>query len=174
VRTRLGVLALALMHPAVLLSAQERTRGRAAPGAVAEPAAAVSQEQFRQFRWILGRWHGNGGGLLAQVPDFFEEYTALNDSTFIMRTFSDSTFTVATDSTRFELRNGRLQAVPERDRVRYATRVAADTIRWSGSGATYLRRNAGYWRALFASRGGEGEERFYEMHRLASPPPRAR
>jgi len=78
-------------------------------GTVCEPQPSpvkVTREQFRQLEWIAGTWRGSGGA----YPAFFEEYRILNDTTIKMRSFSDSTLRVATDSSTIEWRNGSVQS----------------------------------------------------------------
>ena len=76
---------------------QQQTTDSSAP-------AVVSLDQFRQLDWIVGSWQGSGGA----YPAFFEEYRIVDDSTIQMRALSDSTFSVATDSSWIEFRNGQI------------------------------------------------------------------
>lgn len=133
-------------------------------------SASISHAQFRSFRWIVGRWHGVGFGRLRGVGSFYEEYVLVNDSTIYMRMYADSTFTSATDSTRFELRGGRLTATPARGTAQFVTRFSGDSVQWSGRGTLYVRITSDSWRAVFqASRNG-GEQAYYELRRMAISP----
>jgi hypothetical protein len=65
-------------------------------------AGTFTLDDFRRLRWLDGRWRGF-------QPDgnkFYEQYRWLNDSTMAMHAYSDSTFTMASDSSRVELRGG--------------------------------------------------------------------
>ena len=81
------------------------------PAAGAEPPAlrgvVVVPQMFRTLHWIEGRWRGSDSAQLV----FFEEYRFVDDSTIVMRTFSDSTFSAATDSSVVALRGGRVENV---------------------------------------------------------------
>lgn len=67
-------------------------------------AARISVAEFRRLRWIEGSWRGSGSGQAA----FFERYRFADDSTLVVDSFADSTLAAVSESTRFELRGGRL------------------------------------------------------------------
>lgn len=71
------------------------------PGA---QAARLSVRDLRRLRWIEGSWRGSGDG---QAP-FYERYRFADDSTLVVDSFADSTLATVSESTRFELRGGRL------------------------------------------------------------------
>lgn len=76
-----------------------------APSSASPRAAArITPREFRRLRWIEGSWRGSGDG---QAP-FYERYRFADDSTLIVDSFPDSTLASVTESTRFELRGGRL------------------------------------------------------------------
>jgi hypothetical protein len=115
---------------------------------------------------LSGAWRGSGGA----YPAFFEEYRVLNDSTIVMQSFPDSTFTHASDSSRIEWRNG---VVYDR-----SARSASIAIELSGTsvhfvregtargGFTFSRQSADQWTAtLHASTPGGGET-VYVMRRI--------
>ena len=65
--------------------------------------ATLSTADIRKLEWIQGAWKGTG-----DVPTpFYEQYDLVNDSTLRVLTFTDSTLTVANDSTFQTLRGGR-------------------------------------------------------------------
>lgn len=112
------------------------------------PPARVSPATFAALRWVVGRWRGSGGN----YPSFFEEYSVVDDSTLRRRSFTDSTFSVANDSARFEYRNGGLHQV--RGGRRYpATRFTGDTVRYQHpgggpmGGSMWVRHSADEWSA---------------------------
>jgi len=76
----------------------------AAPPAVAQEGARITVRDFRRLRWIEGSWRGSGSG---QAP-FYERYRFADDSTLVVDSFADSTLATVSESTRFELRGGRL------------------------------------------------------------------
>lgn len=111
------------------------------------PAGRVTLAQFRQLNWLSGSWRGSGGGYAA----FFEEYRRVNDSTIVMRAFSDSTFRVGTDSSRIEWRNG---VVSNRGSgsSSIAVELTANTVRFvpegaSSGGFTFTRVSPEQWTA---------------------------
>lgn len=79
--------------------------------AIGEPpaprGAEVAPQTFRTLRWIEGRWRGTDSTQLV----FYEEYRFVDDSTIAMRSFADSTFAAATDSSVVTLRGGRVENV---------------------------------------------------------------
>lgn len=154
-----------LILPAALSFATSLALAQSAGGA-ARPggAAVVSAAQFRDLRWIVGRWRGVGAGPLAAVGVFYEEYEMVDDSTMRMRTAADSTFRTFTDSTRFELRGGTLRNVPARGTGSVVTRIAGDSIQWSRT--LYLRVSNDRWRAIFPPRAASTERPYYELRRI--------
>lgn len=86
------------------------------PASTRQAPAAISARDLRGLRWIEGSWRGAGGG---QAP-FYERYRFADDSTLVVDSFADSTLSAATESTRFELRGGRLGN-------------ASTTVRWAAS-----------------------------------------
>lgn len=127
--------------------------------------ARITPAQFKQFQWITGRWRGTGAGRLAGVRPFYEEYVMLDDSTMRLRTASDSTFSVATDSSDFLFRGGLLLHREARS-DKAATRFAGDSIQWGDPGVLYLRVTNDVWRAYFPVRQPNAERPFYELRRV--------
>jgi hypothetical protein len=84
----------------------------AAPVSAQQAPLRVTATQFHALRWLEGRWRG-------ERPDaapFYEEYVFLDDSTLATRTFADSAFQRATDSSQVRLRGGEVvnQSGPRR------------------------------------------------------------
>lgn len=67
-------------------------------------AATVSSADFAQFRWLEGDWRGHG----VDQPPFYERYRFVDDSTFLVDSFADSTRGRVTGTGRVELRGGQL------------------------------------------------------------------
>jgi hypothetical protein len=154
------------------LAAQSPTKERTRTATTeATAAAVVSLEQFQGFRWITGRWRGTGNGPLSSVPTFYEEYAMLDDSTMRMRTFEDSTFTTITDSSRFELRGGRVQVRSANGNAGVVTRWAGDSVQFGPPFRTlYLRISGDLWRASFPPRSSGGTVPSYDMRRVGKAP----
>jgi hypothetical protein len=64
-------------------------------------AGQYTVADFRNLRWLEGRWRG----FMPDGKTFYEQYRFLDDSTIAMHSFADSTFTRSTDSSRVQLRN---------------------------------------------------------------------
>lgn len=128
--------------------------------------AAVSLNDFQQIQWIEGRWLGSGGA----YPAFYEEYRVVDDSTIQMRSFPDSTFSAATDSSLIELRNGEVRKRGEnRDYVVIA--LAADSVRFAQPGMiqgghTFSRVSADEWTATLHPSSPDGQATVYRMRRI--------
>jgi hypothetical protein len=150
------VLALAL----VACSSGERAQQ---PGS--EPVT-ISLAEFKQLHWIAGTWRGSGGA----YPAFFEEYRVLNDSTILMRGFSDSTFSVTTDSSGIEWRNGTIRSGAQRDYV--AVDFSATSIRFARPGVplgghTFARNSDDEWTATLHASRPDGQVTVYRMRRVS-------
>ena len=114
--TRLTGVAVALVGTIAGCRAEQRPPADTARAVSPAPAAAVVDapraatvvpQMFRTLDWIAGRWRGSDSTKLV----FYEEYRFVDDSTIAMRSFSDSTFSRATDSSRIALRSGRVENV---------------------------------------------------------------
>jgi hypothetical protein len=87
-----------------------------------QPPLRVTAAQFRSLHWLEGRWRG----ARADGPPFYESYAFLDDSTIAARTFADSGFSQATDSSEIRLRGG--EVVNQSGQRRWAA-TAVDSIR---------------------------------------------
>jgi len=102
-----------------------RAPHRVAVASCAERPATLRAADLRALQWIVGTWRGSGDG---QAP-FYERYRFLDDSTLLVESFKDSTLADVSESTRFELRGGRLaNAVPESAAQWVAVRLASGAI----------------------------------------------
>lgn len=146
----------------------------ALPGdAALNPAASPSAERysvadFRQLRWLEGRWRG-------RLPDsgyFYEQYRWLNDSTIVMHAFADSTFARATDSARISLRDG--VVANEGATARWvAARLDSASVdfvpaRGASNSFSWVRASPNEWTAMLHSTDREGRARhtMYPMERV--------
>ena len=113
----------------------------AQPAAAPPAAARVTVRQLAQLRWLAGDWRGAGTAGTTQAP-FYERYRFVDDSTLTVETFADSTWRTVSETSRWELRGGRLGNVGDGARW-VATRVdslgaefaptarARNTFRWA-------------------------------------------
>lgn len=87
---------------AVLTLAACRDRDGARAGDSVRPAqpGTYAGADFQRLRWLEGRWQGR----MEDESLFYEQYRFVDDSTILMRSFKDSTFTQPTDSSRITLR----------------------------------------------------------------------
>lgn len=131
----------------------------------ATPAAVrTTIDQFRQLRWIEGRWRGAESG----GAPFFEAYRFVDDSTIQQYTYADSTFSTASDSGLVRLRGDTVTSGwPV---LRYvATAIAADSVHFAAlPGAandfTWRSAGAGGWTArLTWDSAGVARERLYVL-----------
>ena len=68
----------------------------------------IAQRDLSELRWIAGDWRGSGTEGTTQAP-FFERYVFADDSTLLVLSFPDSTWSAANDTSRYELRGGRFE-----------------------------------------------------------------
>ena len=135
--------------------------------ACAKPRIDVTGEQFQQLQWIVGSWRGSGGN----YASFFEEYRIIDDSTFGMRSFSDSTMTVASDSSTIELRGGVIRSRNADGSYYNATEVTPTNIRFIRPGATtgghtFFLVSDGEWTATLHPSDPQGQATVYTMRRI--------
>jgi hypothetical protein len=136
----------------------------------AAASATVTLDEFRQLQWIAGSWRGSGGA----YPAFYEEYRVIDDSTIQMRSFPDSTFSAATDSSMIEFRGGAVQSRSER-RTYSAIALAADSVRFAppgvaSGGHTFTRKSADEWTATLHPSSRDGQPTVYVMQRVQRAP----
>jgi hypothetical protein len=136
------------------------------------PAAAnaprFDQAQFASLGALAGRWRGSGGGGLASVGAFFEEYGRIDDSTLVQRTFADSSFRTVTDSTRLVWRGGVIAWLQSRGNPLHAIEVSRDGAvfgQQSGAPLTIRHESPDRWRVTIPS-GPGGQPSFYLMQRI--------
>ena len=130
------------------------------------PPASVTRQQFRAWTWIEGTWRGRGGN----YPSFFEEYRFINDSTLRMRSFSDSTLRLATDSSLIEWRAGNVQSRSGGSTTPAVT-FTPTSVRFMPPGATaggytFTRVSNNAWTATLHPRKAGGNETVYTMKRI--------
>ena len=168
VRTAAVALAFAVVAPAPAL-AQAAAPQPPAP-------ARLTVRDLARLRWIVGDWRGTGIDGTTQAP-FFERYRFADDSTLLVESFSDSAFRTLAETSRWELRGGRLtnagagaQWIATRLDARAAEFAplarARNSFRWareSGSAASPAE-----WRATisWSDAAGTTQRRSYRMERV--------
>lgn len=135
--------------------------------ACAKPSFDVTSEQFEQLQWIVGTWRGSGGN----VASFFEEYRVVDDSTIGMRSFSDSTLAVVSDSSTIELRDGAVRSHGADGSYYNGTEFTPSSIRFVRPGATsgghtFSLVSDGEWTATLEPSEPQGEATVYTMRRI--------
>lgn len=171
--TRLRVAAVLLIGVAVHACAKGDTDGAATDSAAALAAsaavqpAAVSAEQFASLGWLIGDWRGSGG----QYPAFFESYRMLNDSTIQMKSWADSTFAVATDSSEIAWRAGTVQSSGDGKVQNVLARMSGDSLHFSkvtGQGGDFVwaKETSDRWVAVLGPARAGDEPTVYRMTRV--------
>lgn len=164
--------AIRIVGSAVLLLAvhacgERRPDEAAAPDAEPPQAAPVTVEQFASLDWLIGEWRGSGG----QYPAFYESYTRLNDSTILMKAWSDSTFSAATDSSEIALRGGAVRSSSDGTVKNVLVRISGDSLyfaRATGQGGEFIwaREAADRWTAILGPARAGGEPVIYRLERV--------
>jgi len=165
-RARICVSGL-LLAPA-LLGAQQNPP--VAKGEVAPAPAVLNAGALAKLRWIVGTWRGTG----TDVPAFYERYRLVDDSTLEVETFADSTLARVTETSRYELRGGRLANIgtgPRWVAVRLDDSLAAFVpLERARNRFEWRRGTADAWTAVIAWPTAQGpRERVYRLTRM---PPR--
>ena len=130
------------------------------------PARAPEVSNLRMLSWIEGTWRGSGGGVAA----FFERYKLADDSTLVIDSFEDSTLTKVTETSYYELRDGRVTSRGERQYI--ANAINADSIvfvplRGVNNSFVWKRGNQSEWTATIIPE--RGNSRTYHMVRMHVP-----
>jgi hypothetical protein len=172
-----GPALIVVLFLAFACRSQEQADADSAPGLRSDttlnpPASPKSKPyslaQFRQLRWLEGRWRGG----LPDGGSFYEQYRWLDDSTIAMHGFADSTFTRATDSARISLRYGVIandgaaarwvaQGLDSSSVHFVPMRGASNSFRW-------VRESPTRWTATLQSpaREGRAQSTVYRMQRI--------
>jgi hypothetical protein len=151
-----------------------RAPHRVAVASCAERPAMLRAADLRALQWIVGTWRGSGDG----QASFYERYRFLDDSTLLVESFKDSTLADVSESTRYELRGGRLaNAAPENAAQWVAVRLTDGAITFA---PVRRARNRFIWRpesadvwiaelAWPASNAAPARARTYRMVRWTPP-----
>jgi hypothetical protein len=147
----------------------ERTASQApSPTTVPSPTAKeITPADLRKLRWIEGTWRGTGGG----VPPFYERYKFENESTLVVETLADETFTKVEDVSRFELKDGHF-GHSEGDSGSVAIAFDDNSISFAPYGKPanffrFQRESENSWKAIlnWTDKTGAAKERIYMMER---------
>lgn len=137
------------------------------PTPVPPAAGKYALKDFARLGWLVGSWRG-------RLPDggsFYERYRLLDDSTIKMRSFTDDTFSRATDSARITLRGG---TVADEGGARWiATRLDSTGVDFASehdasNNFTWARQSPNSWKAILNSidRRGQPQTVIYPMQRI--------
>jgi hypothetical protein len=139
------------------------------PAAATVAAAHVPSDALKRMPWLLGTFRGRGEGTTVQEP-FYERYSLADDSTLIVESFKDSTFTGSIDTSRYEARRDSLTSTGARRYV--ATVMTADSIVFAplvgvSNGFTWRKGDDTSWIAVITPlSGGAAAQRLYRMVRV--------
>ena len=131
----------------VLAPARVLAQGTGTPA-----AARLAVGDLARLQWIVGDWRGIGIDGTLQAP-FYERYRFADDSTLLVESFADSSWQAPTETTRWELRGGRL-ANPGPGAQWIAVRLDARSIEF----APLARARNGFRWARLGSAGGPAQE----------------
>lgn len=138
----------------------------ASRGAAGSPLAGTyTAADFARLRWLEGSWRG-------ALPDggfFHERYHFVDDSTIVMHGFADSTFTIATDSSRITLRDGTIASEGGARSVATAldsTSVSFSPERPGSNHFTWTRQSEDRWTASLRSSGQAPRMTVYRLERV--------
>lgn len=136
--------------------------------AAASSAKQYSLADFRQLRWLEGRWRGG----LPNGDSFYEQYRWADDSTIVMHSFPDSTFARASDSARISLRNGVVanEGATARWEATDLDSASVDfaPVRGASNSFGWVRESSTRWTATLRSTDREGrpQQTVYRMERI--------
>jgi hypothetical protein len=119
---------------------------------------------FRQLRWIEGKWQGEANG-----EPFYERYHFTNDSTLEQESYRDASFRIVTDRATFALRNGRIideSAKSRYEAVRFNGGIAQFIpVKGASNSFQFTRLSKDRWTATIIPNGGR-KKTVYEMRRI--------
>lgn len=125
-------------------------------------------DDFRRLRWLDGRWRG----FMADGQNFYEQYRIVNDSTIVKHSFPDSTFARATDSSRVQLRGGRVSD-ESRNAAWVATRLDSTGVdfaplRGANNHFTWAQESPTLWNATlrWTDKDGRPQSVLYALHKM--------
>lgn len=128
----------------------------------------ITTAELAKLKWIEGSWKGTGD---IDKP-FYERYKFENDTTLLVETFPDEKFEKASESDRFELKNGEFgKFVDGGGSVAIALDDNSVTFapRSKGNIFKFQRETPDTWKAILTWRDANGnpKERNYLMTRIA-------
>ena len=134
-------------------------------------APRFDRARFGALEFLVGRWQGTGSGGLSSAGAFFEEYSWLDDSTIVQRTFANASFTTPTDSARLSWRGGVVAWLQSGGNPLHALELSESRAvfgQQSGAPVTLQRESADQWRVLIPS-GPGGQPSSYTLRRVPRP-----
>jgi hypothetical protein len=128
------------------------------------PRRDFKVNDFKQLRWIEGKWKGEANG-----APFYERYHFTNDTTIEQESFKDGTFQTVTERATFALRNGRIfeeSAKSRYEAVRFNAGVAQFIpVKGASNSFQFTRMSKDRWTATIIPNGGK-KKTVYEMRRV--------
>lgn len=134
------------------------------------PPQAIPLSQFRELRWLIGRWKGSGRWSRA----FYEQYRFRDDSTIAMTAYTDSTFLSETaDSSVIEWRSGQVRSRTPRlthEAIEFAPgRIRFRRVGEAGGGYRFTSLSQDEWTATIFPRGTGTDTTVFSMRRVPKP-----
>lgn len=151
-----------LLLSAVAVPVQGQGVGGPAP-------ARASAADFLGLRWLEGTWRGR----MQDGRHFYERYTLVNDSTFAVEAFADSTLGAPRDGGRVSLRGHAVYREATSGERVPATRLARSGVLFgtAARGFTWAPGSDGAWTATihWVDSAGTRRDAVYQMERLLAP-----
>lgn len=146
--------------------------GRSSTTAPQTPAKNLTAADLKKLRWIEGTWRGTG----INQPPFFERYRFESDTVLAIDGFDDEKLTKATDTTRYELKDGEFGGGS--DGARYAATAIDDNsisfvpVVKARNSFIWKRETKDSWTAILrwpAANDKPAGERIYNLERWPKP-----
>lgn len=141
------------------------------PNSDAPPQAAKLQPgDLKKLSWIVGTWKGTG----ENVEPFYERYRFDGDQVLVMESLSDASLTKINSTTRYELRDGRLQGGNDSPRV--AVELTDRSVTFApaagkGNAFQWVNKDQNSWEAILDAPVSNDPKRkvIYHLQRVPAP-----
>ena len=107
----------------------QKTGDAKAPQTQATPRTGFTAADVAKLKWIEGTWRGTG----ETQPPFFERYRLDGDSALVVESFEDESLAKVSDTSRFELREGKFGNWAG-ERHSAASEITADYVQFVPAG----------------------------------------
>src|SRR6185369_6491000 len=134
------------------------------------PSKGFTPADIAKLKWIEGTWRGMDG----EKP-FFERYRFENDTSMIVETFTDGTFSKLEDASRFELKDGEFGHT-EGNRRSAASSITADAVQFvpvgnGGNSFRFERQTDGTWKAVLEWPARDAKPAGQKVYKMEPWPP---